>query len=304
MNVARHRPCTDCVRHDALHGHRLRRAVGVTGLVVAAAVILTACSGVSPKLDQSSTTTTPSTSVTTTTHPKSPKPTTTQVALFFTRGTSLGVAHRSEPLASVRYDALRGLFAGPNPAEQVAGLGTVIPSGSLLEGLSFNGTLAYVDANTQFFSAASASVFTLRLAEVVYTLTEFTGVRDVQFYLHGATLPDIDGLPTSRGLTRTDLAAAIDDFLIVNPAVGDTITSPIAISGISDFSGTLEVQLTDGSGNLVVNTVATTTPGETFTYTYPFKASQVGSATLRVFAAPSGSSSSQLVASIPVTLSG
>jgi len=307
MKAARHRSHATTPTPDVrrARGTRWRtRVVGVGGVAVAA-LLLAACSGgISPKLSQGSTTTstTPPGSTTTTTHPKRPKPATTQVALFFDRGTALGVAHRSVPVASVRYAALRALFAGPDPSEQAAGLRTSIPTGSILEGLSFNGSLAYVSVNSGFFAAASTTEMTLRLAEIVYTLTEFSGVTSAQFYVHGATLSNVDGIPTSRPLDRTDLAVAVGDFLLVSPAVGDTVTSPVTISGLSEFSGTLEVQITDSAGKLIVNTVATTTVGESFTYTYPYTSNEAGPATVKVFAAPNRSSNAQLVAAIPVTL--
>jgi hypothetical protein len=274
----------------------------VAAISTISALALAACGGVSPKLGSPTTTTVPPSS-TTTTKPKAP-PTTTQSALFFGRGNALGVAYRTEPAASVRYDTVRALFAGPDPAEKAAGLTTAIPAGSIVEGLSFNGSLAYMDVNGQFFAATTKSVFTVRLAQVVYTLTEFTGVDRVQLYLHGLTLPRILGLPTTGPLTRTDLTGAVDDFLIVSPAVNESVASPITVSGISEFSGALEIQLTDPNGQLIVNTVNTTTVGETFTYTYPFASNHAGTATLRVYAAPDRSTTAQLVASIPVTLTG
>lgn len=310
MTPARHplRPRADAPLPTRQPRSTWRRAALGTVAVTLAALLLAACSGgVSPKLGggptSSTSTTVPPGSTTTTPHSKPPKPATTEVALFFARGVALGVAHRSVPVASPRYAALRALFAGPDAGEKVAGLGSAIPTGSILEGLSFNGPLAYVSVNSAFFTAASPAQMTLRLAEIVYTLTEFTGVTTAQFYVHGATLTNIDGIPTAHPLSRTDLASAINDFLLVSPAVGDTVTSPATISGVSQFSGALEVQITDSAGKLIVNTVATTVVGESFTYTYPYTSAQTGPATVKVFASPDRSSTALLVASIPVTLS-
>lgn len=284
---------------------RLRTALVGTALVGTGAMVLASCSGgISPKLKQAETTTAPTLPTTTApTRTTAPKPATGQVALFFTRGGSLGVAHREMPVSSLRYGALKALFVGPNAAEHAAGLSNVIPAGSILEGLSFVGPVAYVDANSQFFASTSASSFLLRLAEVVYTLTDFQGVDSVQFYLHGTTIPNVAGLQTAHALTRADLAAAIDDVLVTSPAPGDDVTSPITISGVSQFNGAMEVQVTDATGKLLLNTINTTTVGETFTYSYPFQTSDYGSATLKVFAASEGSSTSKLVATIPLTLS-
>lgn len=300
--LARFRSRSDRVERGT--GHSLRRgSVGMGVLAAICGLALTACSGTPPKFG-SSTTVPPSSTTTTTTKPTTQPATTSRSVLFFGRGSSLGAALRTVPAASVRYDTMKALFAGPSTTEKAAGLRTAIPSGAILEGLSFNGSLGYVSVNSQFFLLTTKTTFAQRLAEVVYTLTEFPGVDSAQFYLHGSTVPDIDGLPTAGPLTRADLASAIGNFLIVSPAVGESVKSPLTVSGISEFSGALEVQLTNAGGQLIVNTVATTTVGETFTYTYPFSTGYAGGAMLDVYAAAGHSTTSDLVASIPVTLTG
>lgn len=282
-------------------GHLRRRIAADCSLILVLGALLGACGGVSPKLAgvlRASTTSSPTTTM------APPRSTTAQVDLFFTRGTALGAAHLREPISSIRYSTLRSLFAGPDGAETAAGLSTVILAGSVLEGLSFSGGLAYVDTNAQFFAATSTSGLTLRLAQVVYTLTAPARVNKVQFYLHGATLPNMDGVPTSRPLTRADLAGAVDGYLLESPAVGDTVTSPVTISGLSELAGTMQIQLVGSGGTVVLDTIATTAVGETFKYTYPFSITGAGNATIRVYAAPSHARSSQLVATIPVTLAG
>lgn len=288
-------------RNHTLQG-RWRRAVLVLGAVGAGGAILAACSGVSPKLGSPTTTTTSSTAPPTTTTAPSSASNTAHVSVYFARGSSLGVASTDVAAKSVRFDTMQALFGGPSSTAQAAGLSTAIPSGSKVEGLSFSGSLAYVDLNGQFFASTTAATFRLRVAQIVYTLTQFSGLSEVQLYLHGLALPNIDTLPTARPLTRGDLAGAISDVLLETPAVGDAVSSPISISGISEISGTIEIQVVNGAGKLVVSTIATTVVGETFNYAYPFTSSDNGSGTVRIFAAPNRSTSSQLVASIPVTL--
>lgn len=279
-----------------------RRRLTWLGVLATGAMVLAACSGISPKLAESTTTTS---STTTTTVPKATKATTTPVDLFFGRGQSLGVASTSVAVKSVRFDTMQALFAGPSANAKAAGLSSAIPPAAKLEGLSFSGPLAYVDLNTQFFTGAPTTAsFRLRVAQIVYTLTQFTGLTEVQLYLHGASLPNIDALPTSRPMTRSDLSGAINGVLIISPAVGATVGNPIAISGISAVSGTLEVQLVGSNGQLIVSTVATTVVGESFTYSYPFTSQSLGAATVRILVAAGRSDTSQLIASIPVTLTG
>lgn len=289
-----------------------RRVPAVAAVVTALA--LGACSGLSPKLSSgtsgsssaahrpSSTTSSASSGggkSGSSTAPAAPPPVT--VALYFLEGGALAVSHRSVPAASPRFEALAGLFAGPTSSETSAGLTSDMPAGSSLEGLTFLGSVADVDVNAQFFNGATPGTLTAQLAQVVFTLTSFSNVDSVHFLVHSAQIANLDGLDTSGNLTRADLAGAVHDVLLESPAIGDTATNPLVVSGLAEFSGTIEMQLTDSTGRLVVDTVATAVPGETFTYSYPFTGAAAGSGSFQVFAAPASGGGAQLIATVPLT---
>ncbi|HET6875158.1 MAG TPA: hypothetical protein VFH70_10285, partial [Acidimicrobiales bacterium] len=67
-------------------------------------------------------------------------PASVTVAVYFLRGSYIGVAHRRIPAtAAIGTGALQELVAGPDGAEQAAGLSTAVPSGSKILGLNVSG---------------------------------------------------------------------------------------------------------------------------------------------------------------------
>jgi hypothetical protein len=90
--------------------------------------------------------------------------------------------------------AMKALLAGPSAKERAAfpQIVTLIPAGSKLLGIEISGGLATVDLSAEFASlspddAWDLGVFSLRgrLAQVVYTMTQFTTVDRVNFKLEG-----------------------------------------------------------------------------------------------------------------------
>src|SRR5918996_4877692 len=82
--------------------------------------------------------------------------------------------------------ALEDLIAGPSDAEREAFIGTEIPKGTELRGLNIEDGVATVDLSTEFAQGGSSSLEeTARLAQVVYTITQFDTVRSVQFRIDG-----------------------------------------------------------------------------------------------------------------------
>ncbi len=90
--------------------------------------------------------------------------------------------------------AMRALLAGPSAKERAAmpQIVTLIPAGSKLLGIEISGGLATVDLSAKFASlspddAWDGGTFSLRgrLAQVVYTMTQFPSVDRVNFKLEG-----------------------------------------------------------------------------------------------------------------------
>src|SRR5262249_4613620 len=89
--------------------------------------------------------------------------------------------------------ALRALIEGPTAEEGRAGLTSSIPAGTQLRGLSIAGGVATVDLSHEFESGGGSPSLTTRVAQVVYTLTQFPSVDRVAFRIDGAAVRAIGG---------------------------------------------------------------------------------------------------------------
>ena len=94
-------------------------------------------------------------------------------------------------------DAVAALLAGPSPEEQRRLIVSELPAGLALLGLEVEGGVATVDLGRAFADGDSTSV-SARSAQVVLTLTGFSGVREVRLLVEGAEY---------AALTRADVLA-------------------------------------------------------------------------------------------------
>ena len=100
--------------------------------------------------------------------------------------------------------AMKALLAGPSAKERatVWPIETLIPAGTKLLGIEISGGLATVDLSAEFASLSPDDDWDLgsyslhgRLAQVVYTLTQFTTVDRVNFKLEGKPVKVLLGMP-------------------------------------------------------------------------------------------------------------
>lgn len=107
--------------------------------------------------------------------------------------------HRLEPssarlqpvLDSLEEALLVALFQGPREGSEAS---TEIPEGTRLNAVEVVGGIATVDVSGDFERAAPPRSQALRIAQVVYTLTEpTTGIRGVRFQIDGVEQEAIGG---------------------------------------------------------------------------------------------------------------
>ena len=100
---------------------------------------------------------------------------------------------------------LVALFTGPEEDQRV---NSAIPPGTLLNEVTVDGELATVDVTAAFEQGAEEDVLALRVAQVVYTLTEpATEISRVEILINGESklIPGGDeGQSLQRPLTRED----------------------------------------------------------------------------------------------------
>lgn len=83
-------------------------------------------------------------------------------------------------------DTLEQLIKGPTESELRANLISLIPSGTKLRGISIRGSTAIVDFSDAFlYNRYGKEGYIAQLRQIVYTLTEFANINDVQFLIEG-----------------------------------------------------------------------------------------------------------------------
>lgn len=180
-------------------------------------------------------------------------------------GPYLFVTRRTEPFTpGVGRAALTALLAGPNDLERSVDVGTAVPAGTGLLGLDIDGGIATVDLSGAFESGGGTASTTMRLAQVVYTLTQFPTIRGVRFRLDGrpVTVFGGEGIVLDRPVTRKDYDALLPAILVEHPSVGDRVDSRVTVSGSANtFEANVRIRVVDGRGDILADTFTTATCG-------------------------------------------
>lgn len=222
------------------------------------------------------------------------------------------MSHRLVPFTrAVGTAALEALLAGPDATEKAANLHTTIPDGTGLLGLTIADRVAIVDFTGTYASGGGSLSMTARLAQVVYTLTQFPTVSSVRFEMdgRGVTVFGGEGILINNPMGRLDptIIGDIPAILLESPAVGDSVHGPLRVTGLSNtYEATFRVQLVDVTGRMVVDSFGTATAGTgtwgTFDAVFPYVTSASGTGTLRLFeeSAANGSPVNEVNLSLPV----
>jgi hypothetical protein len=200
------------------------------------------------------------------TAPASPTPRPTrQIVLqaWFTRSGKLFVTQRTIPATKgVASAAISSVLAGPSAAETSAAVRSQIPAGTALRGVRISGQIATVDLSSSFVSSASTSTMPLRIAQVVFTVTQFPLVKGVRFAINGQDVTVLGGVPVQSPQTRSMLGGYLPAITVQGPSIGEQVSSPVTISGTADvFEATVSVRLLDADGHEIARTFTTATCG-------------------------------------------
>jgi germination protein M len=185
--------------------------------------------------------------------------------VWLQRGARLWPVTRSGPrTVAVGRAAMQALLAGPTRQERRHGVGTVIPAGTTLLGLTLDHGTATVDLSSDYQAGGGALSMTVRLAQVVYTLTQFPTVKRVDFALDGrpVTVFSNEGIVLDRPQTRSDYESVLPVIAVASPGFGQTLHSPVTVSGLANvFEANVSVELLDAHGTLLTKGVTTATCG-------------------------------------------
>jgi hypothetical protein len=229
--------------------------------------------------------------------------------VWFTRQGKLFVTERAVPATvSVGRASVDRLLAGPSAAEYAAGLRSQIPAGTTLRGLRISSGIATVDLSSSFGSGASPSTMPLRLAQVVYTLTQFPTVSGVRFAVDGQGVTLIGGVPVQSPQTRAMDSGYLPAITVRSPVIGEEVTSPVAVSGTADvFEATVSVRVLDSAGHEIARTFTTATCGTgcrgDYSVPVSYSVPRTEHGTIEVYESSAKDGRPVNVQQIPVTLS-
>lgn len=229
---------------------------------------------------------------------------------FLRDGAVAPVARRVDATAAVAHATLEQLLAGPTVEERAAGLTSDVPAETELQNLTIAGGEATVDLSGAFQHGAEATIAP-RLAQVVYTLTQFPTIDRVSFTIDGAPLQaatDGAGTPLDRPATRADYEPLTPPILVESPLPGETVTAPLQVHGTANvFEATFEVEVLDASGAVAGKQTVTASSGApergTFAVSVPLSA-KPGPLELHVFDVDQANGKRAHEVTIPLTLGG
>ena len=160
--------------------------------------------------------------------------------------------------------ALEALLEGPDSFEQDYGLSSAVPDGTQLLGLKIADGIARVDLTSEFESGGGSASMQMRLAQVVYTITQFPTVKGVVFSLDGEPIDVLggEGIIIDHPLTRGDYADLLPTILVTSPALGQEVGSPVLIRGSANvFEANVSVKILDENDEVIAETFTTATCG-------------------------------------------
>jgi spore germination protein GerM len=215
-----------------------------------------------------------------------------------------------DPVAQNAAFWLRILFAGAMGPYQEAGDTSAIPDGTELLGVSRDGSVLSVDVSSRFESDDGNLSMQLRVAQIVYTATQFEDIDAVRILIDGESVDSIGAEPIvlSEPLTRRDFQNVAPFIVVETPKrQGDEVASPVTVSGFANvFEGTVNVRIRDQNGNVVVETFTTATCGTgcwgDFSESVVFEVDEQQEGRIEVLTHSAEDGSEQNVVSIPVIL--
>jgi hypothetical protein len=214
------------------------------------------------------------------------------VKVYFSRDQLICTAARTIPeTQQVGTAAVQALLEGPTPAEQEWGMVTSVPEGTTFLGLTIADGVATVDLSKEYASGGGTLSMLMRLAEVVFTLTQFPTVDGVSFKLDGEPIDVLggEGIIIDHPMTRADYEELSPAILVESPTIGATVKSPLRVTGTANvFEAVFRVNVVDWDGLIIADEVVTASSGTgtrgTFDATIPFEIASPGAGALIVFA--------------------
>ncbi|MGH3023866.1 MAG: GerMN domain-containing protein [Gaiellaceae bacterium] len=160
--------------------------------------------------------------------------------------------------------AIEAVLEGPTELEQDNGLSTAVPEGTQLLGLTIDDGIARVDLTSEFESGGGSASMQTRLAQIVYTITQFPTVEGVLFSLDGEPIDVLggEGVVIDHPLTRQDYIDLLPPILVTAPTFDTETGSPVVVRGSANvFEANVTVKVLDQNEDVIAETFTTATCG-------------------------------------------
>jgi len=224
------------------------------------------------------------------------------------KGRFMQVAYRSqESTPRIGAAALESLLQGPAAGDGKAS--TAIPSGSRLLNLTIEDGLATVDLSSEFESGGGSFSMLARLAQVVFTVTQFPTVDGVAFEIEGEPVDvfSSEGIVLDKPQTRADFEDIAAPIVVESPRPGTTLSSPVTVTGNANvFEATVSLRIVDSAGNAVVRDFTTATCGTgcrgDFSARLNFEVTKADQGFIEVYEESAKDGSPLFMVRLPVTL--
>jgi germination protein M len=233
------------------------------------------------------------------------------VLVYLVRGEEIAAASRDiYGSPEVATGALNELLTGITPYEHDLGFHTEIPDETRLQGISIqdDGT-AIVDLSPDFEAGGGSFSMQMRVAQIVFTVTQFNTVDQVQLRIGGEDVEAIggEGIMVDHPLTREDFEDLSPAILLESPTPGQEVRSPIQLQGTSNvFEATMQIEIIDAAGEVVYRDFATATSGTgtrgTFDVSVDVDITTEGFGTIVMFESSARDGSRINIVEIPVDL--
>lgn len=238
---------------------------------------------------------------------------------FLDESGQLRIGWKREIVApAVAEGVVESLLRGITDEDQALGLTTAIPEGTTLNSVDISDEgIGTVDLSAEFAAGGDEASAKARLAQVVYSMTQFPTVEQVEILVDGEPLTAVGdaGVAVDGPMVRADFQwggtyeGPEGLVLAETPRPGATIEGPtVDVGGSANtFEATVYLEATDAAGNVLVPEEFTTatsgsgTPG-TFYATISFPEGTTGDVVIRVYELSAEDGSRRSVNELPITL--
>jgi spore germination protein GerM len=234
--------------------------------------------------------------------------TTTVARIYLLKDGKVAAVRRDVPSPAVAKGALDALVQGPTADEAAQGFSTAVSSTAVINAVTIDQGVATVDLPSAFITGADASSLGARVAQVVFTVTQFDTVTGVRFLVDGQPVTSLgETIPAEEPRTRGDFEAVTPAILVETPLPGDHVGSPLTISGSANtFEANVRYRVLDHDGKVLDDSFTTATSGSgtrgTFHTQSVFSVATHGTGSVEVFEESAADGSKINVVTVPVEL--